>query len=45
MTVFYVVVFIPLGLLIFLQIKDNIDAKKEEIEDEEESDEDDSEEE
>lgn len=29
LTAFYVIVFIPLGILIFLQIKDNIDFKRE----------------
>lgn len=39
LTAFYVIVFIPLGILIFLQIKDNIDLKKQnKIEDEENND-------
>lgn len=39
MTAFYIVVFIPLGFLIFLQIKDTIDAKRENDEEDIEEDE------
>lgn len=41
MTAFYLVVFIPLGILIFLQIKDIADSKRENSKEDEEEDDDD----
>lgn len=40
LTAFYIVVFVPLGILIFLQIKDRIDEKREEELEQEDEDED-----
>lgn len=40
MTAFYLVVFIPLGFLVFLQIKDIVDSKREEQEDDEDEEDD-----